>query len=131
MARKINTAEPAVPQYLKWLGSAIFFDWSDHPDHFTHLGRFPLVVDPLVYDVRLTKVLMDGGSGLNILYVKTHKDMKVPCSEIKPTGAPFHGNVPGMNDFAWQTSDIPGVPREVAEHSLNVNLNGKTFKQWL
>ena len=53
------------------------------------------MVDPLVRDVRLTKVLMDGGSGLNILYIKTLDHMKISRSEVKPTGAPFHGVVPG------------------------------------
>ena len=30
-------------------------------------GCYSLVVDPIVHKKRLTKVLMDGGSGLNIL----------------------------------------------------------------
>ena len=33
-------------------------------------GRQALVVDPVVEGTRLTKVLMDGGSGLNILLLK-------------------------------------------------------------
>ena len=35
------------------------------------LGRYPLIVYPIVCKKRLTKVLKDGGSGLNILYVDT------------------------------------------------------------
>jgi hypothetical protein len=31
-------------------------------------GRYPLVVDPVIGNARLTKVLMDGGSSLNIIY---------------------------------------------------------------
>jgi hypothetical protein len=30
-------------------------------------GKYPLVVDPVIGNVRLTKVLMDGGSSLNII----------------------------------------------------------------
>jgi hypothetical protein len=30
-----------------------------------------LVVDPIISNTRLTKVLMDGGNGLNIMYVET------------------------------------------------------------
>ncbi|XP_066392212.1 uncharacterized protein [Miscanthus floridulus] len=54
----------------------------------------------------LTKVQMDGGSGLNIMYVETHDAMGVDRARIQPTRAPFHGIVPrkqamplGQNDF--------------------------------
>ena len=41
-------------------------------------GCYPLVVDPIVRKKHLTKVLMDGGSGLNILYVDTLDAMRIP-----------------------------------------------------
>ena len=31
--------------------------------------------------------------------------------------------------FAWQTSDIPGIPREVIEHHLAVCPNARPVKQ--
>jgi hypothetical protein len=34
-------------------------------------GRYPLVVDLIISNVRLSKVLMDGGSNLNIIYAET------------------------------------------------------------
>ncbi|KAK1607598.1 hypothetical protein QYE76_031271 [Lolium multiflorum] len=34
-----------------------------------------------------------------------------------------------MDIFAWQPSDMSGVPRELAEHYLNINLGAKTVKQ--
>src|SRR3954447_18839280 len=33
--------------------------------------------------------------------------------------------------FAWQPSDKPGIPRELAEHALNVDPNAKHVKQTL
>ena len=42
------------------------------------LGRYPLIIDPIVHKKCLTKVLMDGGSGLNILYVDTLNAMRIP-----------------------------------------------------
>ena len=50
---------------------AITFDQSDHLPHVPTPGRQALVVDPVIGGTRLTKVLMDGGSGLNILYAET------------------------------------------------------------
>ena len=71
-----------MPIFLKWSGSPITFDRSDHPDSVTHLGRYPLVVDPIVGTKRLTKVLMDGDSGLNIMYVKTLDAMGIDRAHI-------------------------------------------------
>ena len=33
--------------------------------------------------------------------------------------------------FAWKPSDMPGVPRELAEHTLNVDPKFKPVKQFL
>ena len=33
--------------------------------------------------------------------------------------------------FAWSPSDMPGIPREVAEHSLDIQPNSKLVKQRL
>jgi hypothetical protein len=51
--------------------SAITFDRDDHPDHIPQPGRYSLVVDPTIGNTWLTKVLMDRGSDLNIMYVET------------------------------------------------------------
>ena len=32
------------------------------------VGRFPLVVTAVIENTRVTKILMDGGNGINILY---------------------------------------------------------------
>ena len=53
------------------------------------------MVDPIVGSKRLTKVLMDGGSGLNILYADTFNAMGIDRASLRPSGAPFHDVVPG------------------------------------
>ena len=52
------------------------------------------MVDPIVGTKRLTKVLMDGGSDLNIMYAETLDAMGINRARIWPTGAPFHDIVP-------------------------------------
>jgi hypothetical protein len=61
----------AAPVYLDWSDKPITFDQDNHPDHVSSPGKYPLVVDPVIGNVRLTKVLMDGGSSLNIIYAET------------------------------------------------------------
>ena len=53
------------------------------------------MVDPIVSTKQLTKVLMDGGSGLNIMYTETLDDMGIDRACIRPIGAPFHDIVHG------------------------------------
>ena len=53
------------------------------------------MVDSIVRKKRLTKVLMDGGSGLNILYVDTLDAMRIPRSELHLAGSLFHGVISG------------------------------------
>src|SRR6266540_6537434 len=96
-ARKINAVLPVTPKYLQWLEAPITFGQADHPDHISHPGRYPLVLDPIVRTVKLNRVLIDGGSGLNILFAKTLDDMKIRCSELKQSHTPFHGVIPGTS----------------------------------
>jgi hypothetical protein len=56
------------PLFLDWSGTTITFDHDDHPDHVPNPRVYPLIVDPIIANTRLTKVLMDGGSSLNIIY---------------------------------------------------------------
>ena len=42
------------------------------------------MVDPIVGPKRLTKVLMDGDSGLNIMYAKTLDVMGVDRTRLRP-----------------------------------------------
>lgn len=70
-------AFPTTPSYFKWSQALIKFDQLDHPAHVATPGRQALVVDPVVGGVRLRKVLMDGGIGLNIMYAHTLKGMGI------------------------------------------------------
>ena len=93
--REACVAETAVPTFLRWSKSLITFDQRDHPSYIARPGRYPLIVDPIIHKKRLTKVLMDGGSGLNILYANTLDAMRIPRSKLPLVGSPFHGVISG------------------------------------
>jgi hypothetical protein len=62
---------------------------------FSEPGRFPLVLKPVVVGSRLSKVLIDGGSGLNVLFTKTLKKMKLDITHmLTKSTSPFYGIVP-------------------------------------
>jgi hypothetical protein len=71
------------------------------------LGRYSLVVDPVIGNARLTKVLMDGGSSLNIIYAKTLELLGIDLSTIRAGAAPIHGIVPGKRVLPLGQIDLP------------------------
>ncbi|XP_034601371.1 uncharacterized protein [Setaria viridis] len=71
------------------------------------MGRYPHVVDPIVDKKRLSLVLMDGGNGLNILYVETLDAMCIPRSKLWLVIAPFHGVILGMQVYPLGQIDLP------------------------
>ena len=91
--REACVAKTAIPSFLNWSESPITFDQRDHPFHVARSGRYPLVVDPIISKERLTKVLMNGGSGLNILYVNTLYAMRIPWSELCQVSSAFHSMI--------------------------------------
>jgi hypothetical protein len=93
--QEVCSVKVVAPVYLDWSNKPITFDRADHPDHVPSLGKYPLVVDPVIGDVRLPKVLMDGGSSLNIIYAETLGLLRVDLSSVRAGAAPFHGIIPG------------------------------------
>ena len=55
-----------------------------------------MVLDPIIDEFHLTRVLMDGGSSLNLLYQDTVRKMGIDPSRIKPTKTTFKGVIPGV-----------------------------------
>jgi hypothetical protein len=105
--REVMNVDVAKPSYLKWSEVPITFDRKDHPDNVPQPGSYPLVVAPLFKSRRIDKVLMDGGSGINVLYVSTLDTMGIPWSALRPSKAPCHGVVPGIEALPLGQIDLP------------------------
>jgi hypothetical protein len=67
----------------------------DHLDFIPKSGWYPLIVCPIIKDVKFNRVLVDGGSSLNLLFLKTFNQMELSRSLLRPSWAPFHSIVPG------------------------------------
>jgi hypothetical protein len=50
---------------------------------------------------------MDGGSGINVLYASRLDDMGIPRSALRPSIAPFHRVVPGMETLPIGQINLP------------------------
>jgi hypothetical protein len=65
--REVLNIKPAVPTPLRWSEVPITFSRADQWTSFSEPGYFPLVLKPVIAGSKLNKVLIDGGSGLNVL----------------------------------------------------------------
>src|SRR5687767_13601043 len=113
---EIMAIEPTDPTPLKWSEVPISFSRKDQWTKFSEPGRFPLVLDLVVAGSKLTKVLIDGGSGLNVIFTKTLRKMCLDVTEmLTPTDSPFYGIVPGNAAIPLGQVDLP-VTFRTKEH---------------
>jgi hypothetical protein len=125
--REVCSVKVAAPVYLDWSDKPITFDQGDHPDCVPSLGRYPLVVDPVIGNARLTKVLMDGGSSLNIIYAETLGLLGIDLSTIRAGAAPFHEIVPDKRVLPLGQLDLPvcfGTPSNFRRETLTFEVIG-------
>jgi hypothetical protein len=125
--REVCSVKVAAPVYLDWSDKPITFDQGDHPDCVPSPGRYPLVVDPVIGNARLTKVLMDGGSSLNIIYAETLGLLEIDLFTIRAGAAPFHGIVPVKRVLPLGQLHLPvcfGTPSNFRKETLTFEVAG-------
>jgi hypothetical protein len=125
--REVCSIKVAAPVYLGWSDKPITFDQGDHPDRVPSPGKYPLVVDPVIGNVRLTKVLMDGGSSHNIIYAETLGLLRIDMSSVRAGATPFHGIIPGKHVQPLEQLDLPvcfGTPSNFRRETLTFEVVG-------
>jgi hypothetical protein len=84
------------------------YRWSEHPITFTradqwlnfdHPGKYPLLVDPVIRESRVKKVLVDGGSSINVTFPWTLQGLGVALKELHESDTPFFGIVPTEGEY--------------------------------
>jgi hypothetical protein len=108
LLREIMSIEQAVPRPLRWSEIPISFSRDDQWMSFSEPGKFPLVLDPVVAEVRLTKELINGGSGLNLIFTSTLRKMGLDFMDMLVLSkSPFYGIVPGNAAHPLGTVVLP------------------------
>jgi hypothetical protein len=124
---EVLAAEKAPPSFLDWSEDAITFSREDHPNRIPNPGQYPLVVDPVIGNARFSKVLMDGGSSLNILYAHTLRLLGIGLDQLRPSTTPFHGVAPGKRVQPLGQIDLPvwfGTPDNYRNETLTFEVVG-------
>jgi hypothetical protein len=124
---KVLAAEKAPPSFLDWSEDAITFNREDHSNCIPNPGQYPLVVNPVIGNARFSKVLMDGGSSLNILYAHTLRLLGIGLDQLRPSMTPFHGVAPGKRVQPLMQIDFPvwfGTPDNFRKETLTFEVVG-------
>jgi hypothetical protein len=82
-------------KYQNWSHQPITFSRADQWANILKPGRFPLVLDPVIRNVGFEKVLIDGGSALDILFCNTLTELDIKPEDLKTYDAPFSRVLPG------------------------------------
>src|SRR6266516_8025716 len=85
---------PEAQKPLKWSRTPIIFDEEDHPNRTTTVGCLPLLVSPTIRNLKVTKMLVDGGAGLNLISPVVLSKLQIGEEELEVTGT-FQGVDPG------------------------------------
>jgi hypothetical protein len=94
---------------MLWSDQEITWSFKDHPKIMPNPGGYALVVDPIMHGpmtrVKFSKVLIDNGSSINIMYRHTMHTHGITENMLQPTHTTFHRIVPGLHDLlsihAW------------------------------
>jgi hypothetical protein len=93
LRRQVLSAIPGVPKaapHQRWRSTTISFGALDCPDNMAGAGVLPLITAPVVANMRLHHVLIDGGAGLNVISNAAFKQLQIPGSHLGPS-RPFSG----------------------------------------
>jgi hypothetical protein len=86
---------------MYWSDQAIGWDRADHPKIMPNPGGYALVMDPTFVgpanNVRFSKVLIDNGSSINIMYRDTMQKLGIKENMLEPSKTTFHDIVPGLS----------------------------------
>jgi len=112
----------ADPKFPPWSHREISFSRKDQWAAIPEPGRFPLILDPCINSIRFERVLVDGGSSIDILFRNSLPALKISPAELKPYDAQFWGVLPGQSSVPLGQITLPvqfGTPDHFRTEFIN------------
>jgi hypothetical protein len=97
--RQILVAPTSAPAPYRWSECPITFTRADQWLNFDHPGKYPLLVDLVIRESRVKKVLVDGGSSINVTFPRTLLGLGVALKELHESDTPFFGIVSTEGEY--------------------------------
>ena len=95
------------PKFPSWSHREISFSRQDQWAAILELGRFLLILDPCINSVRFERVLVDGGSSIDILFCNSLPALKLTPAQLTPYEAQFCGILPGQSSIPLGQITLP------------------------
>jgi hypothetical protein len=92
-------ATTSAPAPYRWSEYPITFTRADQWLNFDHPGKYPLLVDPVIRESRVKKVLVDGGSSINVTFPRTLLGLGVALKKLPEPETPFFGIMPTEGEY--------------------------------
>jgi hypothetical protein len=97
--RQVLVAATGPPALYRWSEHPITFTRADQWLNFDHPGKHLLLVDPVIRESRVKKVLVDGGSSINVTFPWTLQGLGVHLKELHESDTPFFGIVSTEGEY--------------------------------
>ncbi|XP_020166753.1 uncharacterized protein [Aegilops tauschii subsp. strangulata] len=98
--QEVNAVAPEVPEFMHWSERPISWSHADHPTVMPSPGSYAMVLDSTFSTerraCRFYRILIDGGTSINILYHDTMEKLGIKEKQLVPSRTIFHGIVPGL-----------------------------------
>jgi hypothetical protein len=88
LRREVLSVTPGVPKaapHQRWRSTTISFKASDCPENMAGAGILPLITAPVIANIKLHHVLIDGGAGLNVISHAAFRQLQIPGSRLGPS----------------------------------------------
>jgi hypothetical protein len=97
--RQVLAATTSALAPYRWSEHVITFSQTDQWLNFDHPGKYPLLVDPVIRESRVKKVLVDGGSSINVTFPRTLLALEVALKDLIESDTPFFGIVSTEGEY--------------------------------
>jgi hypothetical protein len=95
------------PMPYRWSETLITFIWAKQWPNFDHLGKYPLLVNLVIRDSRVKKVLMGGGSNMNVMFPRTLEALGISLSDLQELYTPFFGIIATEGEYPLGHASLP------------------------
>jgi hypothetical protein len=83
----------------RWSEHTITFSQADQLLNFDHPGKYPLLIDPVIRESQVKKVLVDGGSSINVTFPRTLLALGITLKDLTESNTPFFGIMPTEGEY--------------------------------
>ena len=99
--QEVKAVASSTPEFMHWSEKPISWSRADHPEVMPSPGSYALVLEATLATerraARFSRILIDGGSSIDILYRDTTEKLGIKQKQLTPSRTIFHGIVPGLS----------------------------------